>query len=70
MQMNTATLNGLKFSYVEKITEHIDEDEYFDIYCKVTILESNNSRFNAGDQVDQISVSHKIHFEHEDGTSY
>lgn len=38
--MNTATLNGLKFSYVEKNTEHIDEDEYFDIYCRVTILES------------------------------
>jgi hypothetical protein len=33
-------------------------------------LLKDNSRFNEGDRIDQITVAINLHFEHADGTEY
>ena len=68
--MNTITFNGLQFSYEEKCTEKIDENEMVEIYCKIVILKSDNNKFKKGDKIEQISIISTIHFENEDGTPY
>ena len=68
--MNNIVFNGLHFSYEEKCTEKIDENEMVEIYSKIVILKSDNNKFKKGDKIEQISIISTIHFEHEDGTPH
>lgn len=68
--MEKTTALGLTFEYQEYLLEQMDSNEVVHIYSKITIIKSNNPKFKAGDKIDQISISEKIYFEHEDGTPY
>jgi hypothetical protein len=66
--------NYIKFSYVEKIIEDIDETEFVEVYSDIIILEifleDYKQKFKVGDAIEQISISIRTFFEYNDGTPY
>ena len=66
----TATYNNFTFSYENMIIQEIDTNEHCLVFSNVTVLESKNPKFKKGDQIEQITASITLHFEHEDGTEY
>ena len=66
--MSIAIFNKFTFSYKEKVVIDIDDEEYFEVYNDVIIMESTHPKYKKDDVIEQISIQMRITFEHLDGS--